>query len=267
MMLEGRVAVVTGGGSGIGEAICLRFAQEGARVAVLDVSESAAQLTAGLIDGLPIACDVADSGSVDAAFATVARELGGCEVLVNNAGIKGARNAERLADRFADQREARRAGAAQPPLDALVRLGDDEWAEMLAVHLNGTFFCSRAAAAQMVTRGDGAIINIASICGLEGCTGHPHYSAAKGGILAFTRAIAKELIVQGIRVNAIAPGFIEMPRTDAVEQAVADVVATTPAGRMGHPREIASAAVFLASNEASYFIGDTLTPSGGRLTI
>src|SRR3954453_4008394 len=243
MTLHGRVAVVTGGGSGIGEAICTRFAEDGARVAVLDITRSAAELTAGLVDGVAVACDVADSRSVDEAFAVVEERLGPCDVLVNNAGIKGASNAERIAERLSGQRAARATATEAPPLDALIRLEDHEWLEMLAVHLNGTFFCSRAAARQMVPRGSGAIVNIASICGLEGCTGHPHYSAAKGGILAFTRAVGKELVQQGVRVNAVAPGFVDTQLVSGslTETLVGAVVMGTPQGRLGRPEEVAAA--------------------------
>src|SRR5204862_1941340 len=137
--------------------------------------------------------DVSDGGSVARAFEQVERELGPVDVWVNNAGVQATEQAARIADRVRDGR----------PLDALVRLPDEEWRRMLAVHLDGTFFGTRAAARSMAARGSGSIVNVASICGISGCTGFPHYSAAKGGVLAFTRAAAKELIVQGIRVNAV----------------------------------------------------------------
>src|SRR5919197_4185329 len=210
MSLEGKVAVVTGGGSGIGEATCVRLANEGARVAVLDIDLEAARLTAGLVgDGLAVQVDVSDSASVERALSEVEQQLGPVDVWVNNAGIAG--NAERVNARFERQIAEMATGAVSTTLDALVRLPDEEWRRMIAVHLDGTFFGTRAAARSMIARGTGAIVNIASICGIEGCTGHPHYSAAKGGILAFTRSVAKELIQQGVRVNVIAPGFVETP--------------------------------------------------------
>jgi len=174
--------------------------------------------------------------SVDRAFAEVEAELGPCDVLVNNAGIKGTQNAERLAPWFEKQNAEALGGRVVTPLDALVRLEDDEWHGMLAVHLNGTFYCSRAAARQMVPNGGGTIVNVASICGLEGCAGHAHHSAAKAGILGFTRAVAKELVLQDVRVNAIAPGSIAMPRSGAIDNAVGRVMANTPAGRFGRRR-------------------------------
>ena len=269
MMLEGKVAVVTGGGSGIGEAICIRFVQEGARVAVLDIDEGAAKLTADLAGGgLPVVADVSDSAAVDAALVSVESELGPVEVWVNNAGIAERAYADRVNERAERQlAEAASAGAITTPLDGLVSMSDDEWRRMLAVHLDGTFYGARAAARSMVQRGAGSIINMASICGIEGCTGHPHYSAAKAAILGFTRACAKELIVQGVRMNALAPGFVETPLMKNMSETLTAVVRMqTPLGRLGRPDEIAAAAAFLASDDASFFVGETVSPNGGFVT-
>ena len=138
------------------------------------------------------------------------------------------------------QRVEALSGGVQTPLDALVRLSDDEWRRLLAVHLDGTFFCTRAAARLMAPRGTGVIVNMASVCGLEGCTGHPHYSAAKAGILGFTRAVAKELIVQGIRVNAVAPGHVDTStlkgQLDASRQRDRQPHAGRPAGAAARDR-------------------------------
>ena len=268
MILQGKVAVVTGGGSGLGEAICLRFAEEGARVAVLDVDAQAATLTAELSGGARITADVSDSASVDRALEEAESALGPVDVWVNNAGIAAAAQAERITPRAEEQLEqASRGDAVTAALDALVRLPDDEWRRMLAVHLDGTFYGTRAAARSMARRGGGVIVNIASICGIEGCTGYPHYSAAKAGVLGFTRAVAKELIVQGIRVNAVAPGFIETPTAGMH----ADKLRTaqrlrTPIGRFGRSEEIAGTVAFLASDDAGFFVGETLSPNGGIVT-
>jgi 3-oxoacyl-[acyl-carrier protein] reductase len=268
MRLAGKVAAVTGGGAGIGEAICRRFAAEGASVAAIDVAFDAAQRTIGAIgSGLALAADVSDSAAVDEAFARLERELGPLDILVNNAGAVGVDHVRRVSPLLDRQREEAATGRVQTPLDALVRLTDDEWRALLAVHLDGTFYCSRAAARSMAARGTGAIVNMASICGIEGCTGHPHYSAAKAGILGFTRSAAKELIVQGIRVNAVAPGFIDTSRLkgdlDAGRQAQ---VARTPVGRLGTPEEVAATVAFLASDDAAFYIGATLSPNGGLVT-
>ncbi|MGH2900566.1 MAG: SDR family NAD(P)-dependent oxidoreductase, partial [Solirubrobacteraceae bacterium] len=197
--------MVTGGGSGIGEATCVRLADDGAQVAVLDVDANAAGLTAALVGGIAVEADVSDSASVERALAAVESELGPVDVWVNNAGIAAAAQAARIGPEAKRQQAEAAAGTIETGLDALVRLPDQEWRQMLAVHLDGTFFGTRAAARSMAPRRSGAIINISSVCGLEGCTGYPHYSAAKAGILGFTRAVAKELIVQGVRVNAVAP--------------------------------------------------------------
>jgi NAD(P)-dependent dehydrogenase (short-subunit alcohol dehydrogenase family) len=264
--LEGRVAAVTGGGAGIGAAICRRLADEGAAVAALDLTRERAQRTIDAVGGgLALAADVSDSAAVDAAIAEVEATLGPLDILVNNAGAVALDHVRRVAPRLDAQREERAAtGRAQTPLDALVRLTDEEWRLVMAVHLDGTFHGARAAARSMGPRGTGAIINMASVCGLEGCTGHPHYSAAKAAVLGFTRAVAKELIVQGVRVNAVAPGFIDTGGAlGAGRQAQ---IAPTPAGRLGTPEEVAATVAFLASDDAAYYVGATLSPNGGLVT-
>jgi 3-oxoacyl-[acyl-carrier protein] reductase len=262
--------VVTGGGSGIGEAISVRLAAEGARVAPIDINLSAAKLTASLVgDGLAVGADVTDSGAVEAALAEVEAALGPVDVWVNNAGIAGPLHVKRVNERAAAQLAEASGGEIKTPLDALVRIDDEEWAAMLAVHLSGTFYGMRAAARSMTERSRGCIVNIASICGIEGCTGHPHYSAAKAGILGLTRSAAKELIRQGVRVNAIAPGYIETPLlTGSVSASELQLLARdTPIARLGRPDEIAAAAAFLASEDATFCVGETLSPNGGFLTV
>jgi 3-oxoacyl-[acyl-carrier protein] reductase len=269
MRLSGKVAAVTGGAAGIGRAICLRLAAEGARVAVVDLQPGPAQRVVAEAGGTGIAveADVSDSAAMDAAVARIESELGSLDVLVNNAGASGAEHIRRVNERLEAQRAEAAAGQVRTPLDALVRLSDSEWRRLLAIHLDGTFYGTRAAARSMVGRGTGAIVNIASICGIEGCAGHPHYSAAKAGILGFTRSVAKELIVQGIRVNAVAPGYIDTATApgglDAGRRAMA---ARTPAGRLGTPEEVAATVAFLASEEAAFFVGATLSPNGGLVT-
>jgi 3-oxoacyl-[acyl-carrier protein] reductase len=269
MSLHDKVAVVTGGGAGIGRAITLRFAREGARVAVMDVRRETAEETLALIDGngAAVVCDVSDSASVDEAFAEVEAKLGPPDILVNNAGAIGMEHLRRVKPLVAKQRAEAAAGRVTTPLDALVRMTDEDWRRMLSIHLDGTFYCSRAAARLMAPRGSGAIINMSSICGLEGCTGHPHYSAAKSAVLGFTKSVGKELIVQGIRVNAVCPGHVA---TSTLQGEISEernaLAAETPAGRLADPDEIAATVVFLASEEASYFVGAVLSPNGGLVT-
>jgi 3-oxoacyl-[acyl-carrier protein] reductase len=269
--LSGKVAAVTGGGSGIGEATCVRLAGEGARVAVIDIDESAAALTAKLAgkNGLAVVADVSESAAVDAALERVEAELGPVDVWVNNAGISGGAHSDRVNPRAEQQLAELAEGEVTTALEALTRMTDEEWERMLAVHLNGTFYGTRVAARSMAARGAGAIVNVASICGIEGCTGHPHYSAAKGGILAFTRTVGKELVQQGVRVNAVAPGFVDTQLVSGslTETLVGAVVMGTPQGRLGRPEEVAAAIAFLAGDESSFFVGETVSFSGGFVTV
>lgn len=246
MKLDGRIALVTGAGSGIGLAIAQLFAEEGARVVVNDVRGDAAARAAAAIGearALAVQADVADSGQVRAMFAAVEKECGGLDVLVNNAGIGEADGADRA---------------------ALTAKGEARIAEMLAVHLNGTFFGTREALRLMSRRGRGAIINISSVAGLTGIEVAPHYGAAKAGILGFTRSVAREVASRGIRVNAICPGWIDTPINEPLPPMLKRLsVSQTPLGRWGMPREVAATALFLASDDSSFFTGQWLSPNGG----
>src|SRR5262245_45628471 len=269
MRLQDKVALVTGGGSGIGRAIALRFAEEGAHVIVNDLTSDRAQATVAVMKagaGRAIAADVADSGQVRAMFATVERDLGRLDVLVNNAGI-GLTSADERA-RFAQLAEARiaetLAGEIRTHWDVTVNMTDEAWRRMIAVHLDGTFYCTREALRLMNRANRGAIINLSSVAALTGLDTVPHYSAAKGGILSFTRALAREVGSRGIRVNAICPGYIETPMTAGVSPLVQKVILScTPLGRWGEPEEVAATALFLASDESSFYTGQWLSPNGG----
>jgi 3-oxoacyl-[acyl-carrier protein] reductase len=272
--LQDRTALVTGGGSGIGRAIALRFAEEGARVIVNDVAAERAHETVAAIAaraesprGRAIAADVADSGQVRRMFAEIDREFGGLDILVNNAGIAETAAGDR--ERISAKAEARVAEtmSGQPITthwDVTQEMSDEAWHRMIGVHLNGTFFCTREALRLMARRNRGAIINMSSVAALMGLDATPHYSAAKGGILAFTRALAREVASRGIRVNAICPGYIDTPMTAPISPLMQRVILSrTPMNRMGAPEEIASTALFLASDDGSYFTGQWLSPNGG----
>jgi 3-oxoacyl-[acyl-carrier protein] reductase len=272
MKLQNRVALVTGAGSGIGQAIALLFAEEGARVVVNDVNGDAAQATASKLPdgrGRAITADVADSGQVRAMFAQVERELGTLDVLVNNAGI-GAGRAEREA--MGSKSEARLSEmlSGQPlqtHWDITQQMTDEAWHRMIGVHLNGTFFCTREALRLMSRQNRGVIINMSSVAALMGLESVPHYSAAKGGILSFTRAVAREVGSRGIRVNAICPGFIDTPMTAGMSPLLKmAVVSRTPLGRWAEPREVATVALFLASDDSGFVTGQWLSPNGGLFT-
>jgi 3-oxoacyl-[acyl-carrier protein] reductase len=269
MRLRDRIALVTGGGSGIGRAIALRFAEEGARVVVNDLRKDAAEWVAGGAGGTALAlqADVSDSAQVRAMFEEIERGLGGLDILVNNAGIGATSTAEsRRVREKADTRimEIVSGQGVQTHLDVTQHLTDEAWHRMIAVHLNGTFFCTREALRLMSRRNHGAIVNMSSVAALAGLESVPHYSAAKGGILAFTRAVAREVASRNIRVNAICPGFIDTPMTQPVTDLMRQaVLARTPLGRWGEPDEIAATALFLASDDASFITGQWISPNGG----
>jgi 3-oxoacyl-[acyl-carrier protein] reductase len=265
MKLEGRIALVTGGGSGIGRAICSRFHREGATVFVNDVSAEKARATADELDVPPervLAADVSRSAEVVAMFA----RLPGLDVLVNNAGI--AEPDERWAElnRRGERRidEVERTARVETHWDVTIGMDDETWRAMLAVHLDGTFFCTREALKRMAPGGRGAIVNLSSTAALAGLPEAPHYAAAKAGVLGFTRSVALEAASHGIRVNAIAPGFTETPMTSRISAKVRlSRTAAIPLGRFAQPSEIAAVALFLASDDASYVTGQCLSPNGG----
>jgi 3-oxoacyl-[acyl-carrier protein] reductase len=269
MKLEGKVALVTGGGSGIGRAICERFADAGARVVVNDIRQEAAEATAKALGAgaRAIAADVADSAAVRAMFATLEREHGRLDILVNNAGVAMGPGDDRAAMmRKGETRimEMVSGQSAQTHWDVTQSMSDEAWHRVIAVHLHGTFYCTREALKLMSPRNSGAIVNLSSVAALMGLETVPHYSAAKGAILSFTRAVAREVASRNIRVNAICPGYIDTPMTAGVsELAKKLILGRTPMGRMGEPGEIAATALFLASDESSFITGQWLSPNGG----
>jgi NAD(P)-dependent dehydrogenase (short-subunit alcohol dehydrogenase family) len=246
MSLQGRNALVTGGGSGIGRAIALRLAADGADVAVLDLRVEGARVVADEIvragrRAAAISVDVADAASVVRAVAEARSVLGPIHVLVNSAGI-------------AD-------------FVALGDLDEERWQRMLNVHLNGTYRVTRAVFGDMTAAGWGRIVNIASAAALNGGgPGLAHYAAAKAGIIGFTKALAHELGPAGVTVNAIAPGLVDTPLIHGAGAPAGlydTVVARLPVRRMGQPVDIAAACAYLASDEAGFCTGQVLSPNGG----
>jgi 3-oxoacyl-[acyl-carrier protein] reductase len=270
MRLASKVACVTGAGSGIGRAIALRFAEEGAVVAVVDLRPTAAQETVSLVTAKAgraeaITADVANSAQVRRAMTAIVDQFGTLDVLVNNAGIAEVtdhvreRSAQVLLERLAE-------GRVVSSVEATRTMTDEAWRRTIAVHLDGTFHCTREALHVMEARRAGVIINMASVAGLTGLASAPHYAAAKAGIIGLTRSVAREVGPLGIRVNAIAPGYIETPMTAQIPDAARRVItAQTALGRIGQPEEIAALAVFLASDDASFITGEVISPNGGLL--
>jgi 3-oxoacyl-[acyl-carrier protein] reductase len=252
MRLEGRVALVTGAGSGIGRAIAQTFAAEGAAVVVNDLRLETAEETVKTLPGsghLAVAADVSDSAAVAAMFERLDAVHDRLDILVNNAGV----------DRTpGDGHEKLLETGVQLP-----HMTDDGWQRMLAIHLDGAFFCTREASKRMTPHQSGSVINISSIAGLAGM-GPVHYATAKGGILGFTRSLARELGRQKIRVNAICPGVIETPMSAQVPEAVLKgLEVATPLGRVGTAQEIATTALYFACDDSGFVTGQTLSPNGG----
>lgn len=244
--MAGRVAVVTGGGSGIGRAACARLAEDGFRLAVLDLDGRQAEAAAGDA-GIGIRCDVADAAGVQAAFAQVARELGRVEVLVNNAGITGSPRAARC---------------HETPVE--------EWDRVQAVNARGPFLCTRAVLPGMVEAGGGEVITVASVAGLVAFPGRCAYTASKGAALQLTKSVAVDYAAFGIRANAVCPGFIDTPMTSwrlAVPELRAEVEARIPMGRVGTPGEIAEVIALLASGRLAYLTGHAFVVDGGWLAL
>ena len=246
MLLDGKTALVTGASRGIGRAIALCLAAEGARVAINYAGNvRAAEEVKTAIEaagGTAILCqaDIADSSAVEAMVANVVKEFGTIDILVNNAGIT---------------RDA-----------LLMRMKDEDFAKVLNTNLKGVFYCTKAVSKLMMKKRSGRIVNMASVVGLVGNAGQTNYAAAKAGVIGFSKSAAKELASRGITVNVVAPGFIGTDMTAGLPESVKEKMLTDiPLGRMGEAEDVANAVLFLASEQASYIKGQVVNVDGGMV--
>jgi len=242
--LDGRIALVTGGSRGIGAAICEELAAAGAVVAVNyarnaeAADEVCGRITAAGGTAHAVQGDVASADGAAALVAAVEADIGPIDALVNNAGITRD--------------------------DLIMRLSEDDWRDVIDTNLGGAFFTCRALSRPMLKRRRGSIVNITSIVGVHGNAGQTNYAASKAGLIGLTKALAKELGGRGIRVNAIAPGYIATELTNVLpEQARDAILANTPLGRLGDPSDVARAVRFLCSDAAAFITGDVLAVDGG----
>lgn len=242
-----KAVLVTGAGRGIGKAIAARFAREGASLALLsneerDLLQTAEELSG---QGAPVftqVVDVSDPAAVNRAIAAVVERYGRIDVLVNNAGIAW--------------------------MEPVLEITDEHWRRMIDVNLNGMFWVARAAGKQMAAQGGGVIVNMASTNGLVGEANYAHYNASKGGVVLLTKTMAIELGPHHIRVNAVCPGYIQTPMSEAIDspEDVAEYIRTKiPLGRVGKPDDVAGVFAFLASDDAAFITGETIVVDGGQL--
>lgn len=243
MRLKDKVAIITGAGRGIGKATALKFAQEGAKLLISDVNEADLETAAGEIKEaggkvVTMKVDVTSRQQVKEMVDKAVRGFGRLDILVNNAGITSD--------------------------NQLYKMTEEQWDKVIAVNLKGVFNCAQAAASVMMEQGSGVILNASSVVGIYGNFGQTNYAATKWGVIGMTKTWAKELGRKGIRVNAVAPGFILTPMTEKMPEKVLDMMKDkAPIKRLGTPEDIANAYAFLASDEASFITGAVLSVDGG----
>jgi len=243
--LEGKVALITGGAQGIGRAIALLFAREGARVAVSDINLEKARETCGEAESfgqeaLAIAGNVAHAQEAEAMVQQTVEKFGRLDILVNNAGITR------------DQ--------------VLLRMKEEDWDLVMSVNLKGAFHCTKAALRPFLKQKAGKVVNIASVTGQMGNAGQANYAASKAGVIGFTKSIAREYASRDIQVNAVAPGFIDTAMSQAIPEKEREFLTQQiPMGRLGTPEDVAEAVLFLSSPAADYITGQVLNVNGGML--
>ncbi|GMQ47083.1 3-oxoacyl-ACP reductase FabG [Vibrio sp. 10N] len=244
MNLEGKIALVTGASRGIGRSIAELLVERGATVIGTATSENGAAAISEYLgeNGKGLALNVTDTDSIEAVLKQINEEFGAIDILVNNAGITRD--------------------------NLLMRMKDDEWTDIMDTNLTSIFRLSKAVLRGMMKKRQGRIINVGSVVGTMGNAGQTNYAAAKAGVIGFTKSMAREVASRGVTVNTVAPGFIETDMTKALnDEQRAATLANVPAGRLGDPREIASAVAFLASPEAAYITGETLHVNGGMYMV
>ena len=243
--LNNKIAIVTGASQGIGETIAVEMAKSGANVFCLARNKNALDSTINKIisngdKASAYSCDISDNEQFNNIVTNIFKEYGSIDILVNNAGITND--------------------------TLLMRMSDDQWDSVLNINLKGSFTCTRSVIKYMMKKKSGRIINITSIVGLTGNAGQANYAASKAGLIGMTKSIAKEVASRGITANCVAPGWIETAMTEQLSDDVKNkFLSQIPTGKIGYPKDIANTVIFLASKEAEYITGQTITVDGGRI--